>query len=143
MALSLHVRALSSRRNAERRSVARSVFLGYVTPLAVAFTGLWPQSLEAYGVEILVLLVASVIPFGLAARDGFRATGVGYSRNVTIVQFAAGIVLYSVSIATAVVLIQGEARALFVVAVNDVLAMLWGVFNTWELIFRIQGAAET
>jgi modulator of FtsH protease len=142
VALSLHIRALSTQRNAEIRSVARSVFLGYVTPLGVAFMGLWPQSLPAYGIEVLALLVVSMIPFGLAARDGFRATGIGYSRTVTIVQFVGGIALFVVSVANAIALTQDEPRALFIVGLIDVLALLWGVFNTWELIFRMQGAAE-
>ena len=32
-----------------------------------------------------------------------------------------------------------EAAALFFVAGIGVLSLVWGVFNTWELIFRVQG----
>ena len=143
VALSLHIRALASRRNAELRSVARSVFLGYVVPLAIGFLALWPQSLRAFGVEVLVLLLVSTVPFGEAARAGLRATGVGYSRYVTIVQFVAGFALFAVSLATAIALILEEPTALFVTGATSVLALLWGVFNTWELIFRMQDAASS
>ena len=39
----------------------------------------------------------------------------------------------------------GETWALYLSASLAVIALLWGVFNTWELIFRMQrvgGAAD-
>ena len=57
VALSIHIRALSEPRNAELRSVARSIFLGYVVALAFGFLALLPQSLSALGVELLVLIL--------------------------------------------------------------------------------------
>jgi hypothetical protein len=74
----------------------------------------------------------------LAARDGLRASGVGYDRRVTIVQFIAGIALFAVSIAAAIGVAIGEPRALYAVGGIAVVSLLWGVFNTWELIFRVQ-----
>jgi len=142
IALSLHIRALASRRNAELRSVARSIFLGYVVPLSIGFLALWPQSLRAFGAELLFVLLVSTIPFGAAARGGLRATGVGYSRRVTVIQFIAGFALFAVTIATAIAIIVGEPFALYVIAVTNVLSLLWGLFNTWELIFRMQDARE-
>lgn len=41
-------------------------------------------------------------------------------------------------IASAVAVATGEERALFMVGGIAVLSLLSGVFNTWELIFRIQ-----
>src|SRR5438876_3430236 len=139
VALSLHIQALAARRNAELRSVARTIFLGYVVALAIGFLGLQPQSLRAFGTELLVLVLASTIPFGAAARSGLRATGVGYSRRVTVLQFVAGFALYAVSITTAILIFAGEALALYAQAGIAVLSLLWGLFNTWELIFRMQG----
>jgi hypothetical protein len=77
VALSIHVRVLSATRNAELRAVARSIFLGYVMSLALGFLALMPQSLSAFGLEVLVLLLAATMPFGAAARSGLRATGLG------------------------------------------------------------------
>ena len=74
-----------------------------------------------------------------AARSGLRATGVGYDRRVTVVQFIAGFVLFAISIAASIGVFVGEAAALFFVAAIGVLSLVWGVFNTWELIFRVQG----
>ena len=138
VALSLHLRALANARNAELRSIARTVFLGYVVSLGMGFLGLIPQELRPYGIELVVLVVLALVPYALAARTGFRATGVGYDRRVTIVQFAFGVVMFTVTIAAALVVASGDDRALFVIGAVPVLGLLWGVFNTWELIFRIQ-----
>ena len=142
VALSIHVRVLSASRNAELRAVARSIFLGYVVSLAIGFLALMPQSLSAFGLELLVLLVAATVPFGAAARSGLRATGLGYERKVTVWQFLAGFGLFIVAIAAGIGVLVGEASALFVVAGVGVFSLLWGVFNTWELIFRVQRIDE-
>jgi hypothetical protein len=142
VALSIHVRALSASRNAELRAVARSIFLGYVVALGIGFLALMPQSLSAFGLELLVVLVAATVPFGAAARSGLRATGVGYDRRVTVWQFLAGFGLFIVTIAAGVGVFVGEATALYVIAGAAVLSLLWGVFNTWELIFRVQRIDE-
>ena len=139
VALSLHIRAMSEPRNAELRSVARSVFLGYVVALAFGFLGLLPQSLWWFGVELVVLNLGAVVPFSAAARSGLRASGVGYSRRVTVVQFIAGFGLFGASFAAAIGVAVGAGWALFLIAGLAVVALLWGVFNTWELIFRMQG----
>ncbi len=136
--LSIHTRVLSARENGELRAVARTIFLGYVISLGFGFLALMPQQLWALGVELLVLVLAAILPFAAAARSGLRATGVGYDRRVTIVQFAAGIALFAVTIAAAIGVAAGEPRALFAVGGIAVLSLLWGVFNTWELIFRVQ-----
>jgi hypothetical protein len=142
VALSIHVRVLSERRNAELRAVARTIFLGYVVSLAIGFLALVPQSLTAFGVELLVVILAATLPFAAAARSGLRATGVGYDRRVTMLQFVAGFVLFAVSIATAIGVLVGEATALYFVGGIAVLSLVWGVFNTWELIFRVQRIDE-
>jgi hypothetical protein len=138
VALSIHMRVLSARENAELRAVARTVFLGYVISLGIGFLALMPQTLWAFGLELLALVLAATFPFASAARDGLRASGVGYDRRVTIVQFSAGIALFAVSIAAAIGVAIGEARALYAVGGIAVVSLLWGVFNTWELIFRVQ-----
>jgi FtsH-binding integral membrane protein len=138
VALSIHIRALTDRRNAELRSVARSIFLGYVVSLGFGFLALMPQTLEALGLELLALDVAASIPFGAAARSGLRATGVGFDRRVTMVQFVAGFGLFAIAIASSVGVALGQPPALYVAAGIAIVALLWGVFNTWELIFRMQ-----
>jgi len=138
VALSIHIRALTDQRNAELRSVARSIFLGYVVSLAFGFLALMPQTLWAFGLELVVLNVAASIPFAAAARSGLRATGVGFDRRVTVVQFIAGFGLFASAIAGSIGVAVGEASALYVVAGIAIVALLWGVFNTWELIFRMQ-----
>jgi modulator of FtsH protease len=138
VALSIHMRVLSARENAELRSVARTVFLGYVLSLGIGFLALMPQTLWAFGLELLVIVLAATLPFAAAARSGLRATGVGYDRRVTIIQFIAGFALFAVTIAAAIGVAVGEARALYIVGGIAVLSLLWGVFNTWELIFRVQ-----
>jgi hypothetical protein len=142
VALSIHIRTLSAERNAELRSVARTVFLGYVVSLAYGFLALMPQSLRAFGVEVILLNLAATIPFAAAARSGLRATGVGYDRRVTLVQFAAGFGLFAVALTGAIGVAVGEIWALYLTAAIAVLSLLWGVFNTWELIFRIQWVSE-
>jgi len=142
VALSIHVRVLSARRNAELRAVARTVFLGYVVSLAYGFFALVPQSLTAFGIELVVLDLVATLPFAAAARSGLRATGVGYDRNVTVWQFLAGFVLFIVAIAASIGVLVGETSALYVTAGAAVLSLLWGVFNTWELIFRVQRMDE-
>jgi hypothetical protein len=132
------LRALAATRNAELRSIARTVFLGYVVSLGMGFLALIPQDLAPYGMELLLLVVLALIPYALAARTGFRATGIGYDRRVTIVQFFIGVVMFTVTIVAALVVASGDDRALFVIGAVPVLGLLWGVFNTWELIFRIQ-----
>lgn len=139
VALSIHMRVLSARENAELRSVARTIFLGYVLSLGIGFLALMPQPLWSFGVELLAIVLAATLPFAAAARSGLRATGVGYDRRVTMLQFAAGFALFGVTIAAGIGVAVGEARALFVVGGIAVLSLLWGVFNTWELIFRVQG----
>ncbi len=138
VALSLHMRVLSATENVELRSIARTVFLGYVLSLGIGFLALMPQTLGAFGVELLAVILAATLPYAAAARSGLRATGVGYDRRVTIVQFVAGFALFAVSIAAAIGVATGEGRALYVVGGIAVLSLLWGVFNTWELIFRVQ-----
>jgi hypothetical protein len=142
VALSIHIRTLSAERNAELRSVARTVFLGYVVSLAYGFLALMPQSLQAFGDEVILLNLAATIPFAAAARSGLRATGVGYDRRVTLVQFAAGFGLFAVALTGAIGVAVGEIWALYLTAAIAVLSLLWGVFNTWELIFRIQWVSE-
>jgi len=88
------------------------------------------------------LNLAATIPFAAAARSGLRATGVGYARRVTVVQFAAGFGLFAVALTGAIGVAVGEVWALFLTAGIAVLSLLWGVFNTWELIFRIQWVSE-
>jgi len=138
VALSIHMRVLSAIENIELRSIARTVFLGYVLSLGIGFLALMPQTLGAFGVELLTVILAATLPYAAAARSGLRATGVGYDRRVTIIQFVAGFALFAVSIAAAIGVATGEARALYVVGGIAVLSLLWGVFNTWELIFRVQ-----
>ena len=142
VALSIHVRTLTARRNAELRSIARSIFLGYVVSLGIGFLALMPQTLTALGGELLALVLAATLPFGAAARDGLRAQGVGYDRRVTVVQFVAGFVLFVVMIAASIGVAVGETAALYVVAGLAVLSLLWGVFNTYELIFRVQSVEQ-
>lgn len=142
VALSIHVRALSARGNAELRAVARTVFLGYVVSLAIGFLALVPQSLSAFGYELVAVILAAALPFTAAARSGLRATGVGYDRRVTVLQFVAGFALFAVSIGAAIGVIVGEGAALYFVAGIGVLSLVWGVFNTWELIFRVQRADD-
>ena len=142
VALSIHIRTLSATRNAELRSVARTVFLGYVVSLAYGFLALMPQTLPAFGVELIFLNLAATIPFAAAARSGLRATGVGYDRRVTVIQFTAGFGLFVVALTGAIGVAVGEVWALFLTAGIAVLSLLWGVFNTWELIFRIQGIRD-
>src|SRR6267142_548624 len=138
VALSIHIRTLMATRNAELRAVARTVFLGYVIALGIGFLALVPQGLGPFGYEVLALVVFAAIPFTFAARAGLRATGIGYDRRVTIVQFIAGIGLFATMIAAALAVASGDERALFVVGGVEVLSLLWGVFNTYELIFRVQ-----
>jgi len=138
VALSLHLRALADPRNAELKSIARSVFLGYVTSLGMGFLALIPQDLGPYGIELVVLFLFALVPFALASGTGFRATGVGYDRRVTMLQFVIGGGMFIVSIAAAIVVATGDERALFVIGAVPVLGLLWGVFNTYELIFRIR-----
>ena len=142
VALSLHLRSLAAARNAELRSVARTVFLGYVVSLGMGFLALIPQDLGAYGWELLILVVLAAFPYALAARTGLRATGVGYDRRVTVVQFIFGVGLFIVTILAALVVAMGDDRALYVIGAVPVLGLLWGVFNTWELIFRIPVTPE-
>ncbi len=142
VALSIHIRTLTEKRNAELRSVARSIFLGYVVSLGFGFLALMPQTLWALGLELLALDVAATIPFTLAARSGLRATGVGFDRRVTIVQFVAGFGLFALAIAGSIGVAIGETSALYVVAGIAIVALLWGVFNTWELIFRMQSVGS-
>jgi hypothetical protein len=138
VALSIHIRALTHQRNAELRSVARSIFLGYVVSLGFGFLALMPQTIRAFGLELLALNVAASIPFAAAARSGLRATGVGFDRRVTMLQFVAGFGLFAAAITGSIGVAVGEATALYVVAGIAVVALVWGVFNTWELIFRMQ-----
>jgi hypothetical protein len=138
VALSIHIRALNDRRNAELRSVARTVFLGYVVALAFGFLALLPQTLTAFGLELILLNLAALLPFAAAARSGLRATGVGYDRRVTMGQFAAGFVLIAISLSGAIGVTVGETWAIYLSAGIAILSLLWGVFNTWELIFRMQ-----
>ncbi|MGH2471709.1 MAG: hypothetical protein ACRDG6_04810 [Candidatus Limnocylindria bacterium] len=142
VALSIHIRALTSPRNAELRSVARSVFLGYVVAMAIGFLALLPQSLLALGIELMVLVLLAIVPFGAAARSGLRATGVGYDRRVTIVQFVLGFGLFAVGVIGSIGVAAGEVWALYVTAGVAIVSLLWGVFNTWELLFRIQWVSE-
>ena len=116
VALSIHVRVLSTRQNAELRAVARTIFLGYVLALAIGFLALMPQTLSAFGLEVLVVVLGATLPFAAAARSGLRATGVGYDRRVTVIQFIAGFVLFAISIAASIGVFVGEAAALFFVA---------------------------
>ena len=138
VALSIHIRALNDQRNAELRSVARTVFLGYVVALAFGFFALLPQSLMAFGLELIGLNLVALVPFAGAARSGLRATGVGYDRRVTMGQFAAGFVLIAISLTGAIGVTVGETWAIYLSAGIAILSLIWGVFNTWELIFRMQ-----
>jgi hypothetical protein len=142
VALSIHIRAMTDQSNAELRSVARSIFLGYVVSLGFGFLALMPQTLRAFGLEILVLNIGASIPFAAAARSGLRATGVGFDRRVTVVQFIAGFGLFATAITGSIGVAVGEASALYVVAGIAIVALVWGVFNTWELIFRMQAVGS-
>ena len=134
--LALHVRGLSPGGGNELRSVARTVFLAYVVALGFGFLGLMPQDLRSLGLELVVLVLAVTPPFARAAREGLRASGVGYARRVTVAQFVAGVALVAITITAAMAVAGGDARALFVIAGVAVVSLLWGLANTWELIFR-------
>jgi len=142
VALSIHIRTLSAARNAELRSVARTVFLGYVVSLTFGFLALMPQTLQAFGLELIFLNLAATLPFAAAARSGLRATGVGYDRRVTVVQFTAGFGLFAVALTGAIGGAVGEVWALDLSSAIALLSLLWCFFNTWELIFRIQWVSE-
>lgn len=101
-----------------------------------------PQTLTAFGIELLALNFAASIPFAAAARSGLRATGVGFDRRVTMVQFIAGFGLFATAIVGSIGVAVGEGSALFVVAGLAIVALRWGMFNTWELIFRLQRVSE-
>ncbi|MDQ2953092.1 MAG: hypothetical protein M3R54_12615 [Chloroflexota bacterium] len=137
VALSLHLRVLNDETNAELRAVARTVFLGYVVSLGIGFLALVPQSLNAYGIELIVLNLGAVIPFVRAAGRGLRAQGVGYRRSVTVSQFVIGFAVTVTAIVASVDVAGSDANGLFVIAGIAVSSLLWGVFNTWELIFRV------
>jgi hypothetical protein len=66
------MRMLSAAENAELRSVARTVFLGDVLSMGIGFLALMPQTLWAFGVELLVVVLAATLPFAAAARSGPR-----------------------------------------------------------------------
>jgi hypothetical protein len=142
VALSIHVRTLTAARNAELKSVARTIFLGYVVGLGIGCLALMPQTLRALGLELLGMLLLATLPFAAAARSGLRATGVGFDRRVTMLQFVAGFGVFIVTIAAAIGVAVGEANALYVLGGVEVLSLLWGLFNTWELIFRVQTLEE-
>jgi hypothetical protein len=109
-----------------------------VVALAFGFLALMPQTLWAFGLELLVLNVAASIPFAAASRAGLHATGVGFDRRVTMLQFVAGFALFAVAITGSIGVTVGEASALYIVGGIAIVALLWGLFNTWELIFRMQ-----
>jgi hypothetical protein len=138
VALSIHVRTLIAERNAELRSIARSIFLGYLVALGIGFVLLIPQTLFAAGAELLVLLLLSMIPFAAGARAGLRSTGIGFDRRVTVLQFVAGFLLFAITLAAAIGLLASDGRALYVFGGVAVVSLLWGLFNTYELIFRVQ-----
>ena len=46
--------------------------------------------------------------------------------------------MFIVTIAGSIGVLVEEPNALYVIAAVAILGLLWGVFNTWELIFRIQ-----
>ena len=138
VALSIHVRTLSATRNAELRAIARTIFLGYLVSLGFGFVLLMPQTLAAAGAELLALTALSIVPFTAAARAGLRPVGIGFDRRVTVVQFVAGFLLFAVVLSADLVLLAGDARALFGLGAVAVMSLLWGLFNTYELIFRVQ-----
>lgn len=108
VALSIHI-----------RSVARSVFFGYVVALAIGFLALVPQTLFAFGVELMVLILLAIVPFGAPARSGLRATGVGYDRRVTVIRFLLGFALFAVGVIGSIGVASGEVWALYVPAARD------------------------
>jgi hypothetical protein len=55
-----------------------------------------------------------------------------------MVQFVAGFGLFATAITGSIGVAVGEPSALYVVAGIAIVALIWGVFNTWELIFRMQ-----
>ncbi len=61
---------------------------------------------------------------------------------MTILQFVAGFGLFALAIAGSIGVAIGETSALYVVAGIAIVALLWGVFNTWELIFRMQSVSS-
>jgi hypothetical protein len=61
---------------------------------------------------------------------------------VTVVQFIAGFGLFAMAIAGSIGVAVGATSALYIVAGIAVVALLWGVFNTWELIFRMQAVGS-
>ena len=138
VALSIHVRTLSATRNAELRAIARTIFLGYLVSLGFGFVLLMPQTLAAAGTELLALTALSIIPFTAAARAGLRPVGIGFDRRVTVVQFISGFLLFAVTLSADLVLLAGDARALFALGAVAIMSLLWGLFNTYELIFRVQ-----
>src|SRR5258706_14701353 len=120
------LRALTCRTKGEMQSVARSIFLGYVDALAFGFLALLPQTLWWFGIELLLLNLGAFVPFGAAARSGLRASGVGYSRNVTVVQFIAGFGLFGAALVGAIGVSVGEMWALYLSASLAVIALVWG-----------------
>ena len=83
----------------------------------------------------------------LAAEDPkfARSTSAATPRGIAIKRikraslvFIAGFVLFAIALTGSIGVAAGESRALFVMAGVAVVSLVWGVFNTWELIFRIQ-----
>jgi hypothetical protein len=52
VALSIHVQTLAGQRNSVLRSIARSIFLGYVVALGIGVLEIVPQSPFALGAEL-------------------------------------------------------------------------------------------
>ena len=83
-------------------------------------------------------MILALVPYALAAPTGFRVTGVGYDRRVTVVHFVIGAVMFTVTIAAALDVARGDDRALLVIGAVPVLGLLWAC-STHGTIFRIPG----
>ncbi len=141
VALSIHLRTLSVAENTQLRGVAYAVFIQYADTLAMSAIGLVPIGVEAYGAASLALNVALLVVGTLGVlRPGLVGSGFGYTRTAFTARMAVGYAGAVPSYAAMVLLIAGQAWALYLIAAVLLFYLLSSTYQAWELVFK---AADT
>ena len=138
VAMSIHLREIAE--DTTRRLRARVTLQGLVVALVVSGLALLPgQDVRVFGLELLVITVATVVVGFVQASEMMRAARGRGSRPMPgyrvrlIVNHSLGLL----SVAVSMLLVLGEVGALYALAGVHLLLISYMVYNSWGLLLLV------
>jgi len=138
VAMSIHLREIAE--DTTRRLRARVTLQGLVVALVVSGLALLPgQDVRVFGLELLVITVATVVVGFVQAREMMRAARGRDSRPMPgyRVRLIVNHSLSLLGVAVSLLLVLGEVGALYALAGVHLLLISYMVYNSWGLLLLV------